>query len=167
MPRCATGVLLLDEVVIIHHEPRPDGSRQMPEVGIVIPAHASALGKAMLVFDEVAADRVLAPTVLRSMTGETITSPGELREQLVEVEETGIATEQDEAVIGESALASPVFDSSGSAVGAIGVVVPSANWPIDALSRDAVRDAARAISRELGSPSWPARRPAPKERASR
>ena len=40
-----TGVLLLDDVVIIHHEPRPDGSRQMPEVGIVIPAHASALGK--------------------------------------------------------------------------------------------------------------------------
>src|SRR6478672_13151206 len=43
-----TGVLLVDDVVIIHHEPRPDGSRQMPEVGIVIPAHASALGKALL-----------------------------------------------------------------------------------------------------------------------
>jgi len=42
-----TGVLLVNEVVIIHHEPRPDGSRQMPEVGIVIPAHASALGKAI------------------------------------------------------------------------------------------------------------------------
>ena len=26
-----TGVLAADEVVIIHHEPRPDGSRQMPE----------------------------------------------------------------------------------------------------------------------------------------
>ena len=45
-----TGVLLIDDVVIIHHEPRPDGSRQMPEVGIVIPVHASALGKAMLAF---------------------------------------------------------------------------------------------------------------------
>ena len=43
-------VLLIDDVVIIHHEPRPDGSRQMPEVGIVIPVHASALGKAMLAF---------------------------------------------------------------------------------------------------------------------
>ncbi|HEY0870311.1 MAG TPA: helix-turn-helix domain-containing protein, partial [Acidothermaceae bacterium] len=59
-----TGVLLLDDVVIIHHEPRPDGSRQMPEVGIVIPAHASALGKAMLVFDPDAADRVLSTTAL-------------------------------------------------------------------------------------------------------
>ena len=54
-----TGVLLLDDVVIIHHEPRPDGSRQMPEVGIVIPAHASALGKAILAFDDEAATRTL------------------------------------------------------------------------------------------------------------
>ena len=46
-----TGVLLLDDIVIIQHEPRPDGSRQMPEVGIVIPAHASALGKAILAFE--------------------------------------------------------------------------------------------------------------------
>src|SRR3954451_14290665 len=29
------GVLAGDEVVIIHHEARPDGSRQMPEIGLV------------------------------------------------------------------------------------------------------------------------------------
>ncbi len=71
-----TGVLLIDDVVIIHHEPRPDGSRQMPEVGIVIPAHASALGKAMLAF--LARGRVAGSRYgeLRSMTGETITSAG-------------------------------------------------------------------------------------------
>jgi hypothetical protein len=34
--------------MIIHHEPRLDGTRQMPETGILIPAHASALGKAQL-----------------------------------------------------------------------------------------------------------------------
>ena len=56
-----TGVLLVDDVVIIHHEPRPDGSRQMPEVGIVIPAHASALGKAMLAFRRTTRTRLLAP----------------------------------------------------------------------------------------------------------
>src|SRR5689334_1747004 len=72
-----TGVLLIDDVVIIHHEPRPDGSRQMPEVGIVIPAHASALGKAILAFDDDAASRMLAASALRSMTGETVTSPVE------------------------------------------------------------------------------------------
>jgi DNA-binding IclR family transcriptional regulator len=150
-----TGVLLLDDVVIIHHEPRPDGSRQMPEVGIVIPAHASALGKAILAFDDDAASRMLATSPLRSMTGDTITAPIDLKEQLADIGSTGLAYEQDEAVLGECALAGPVFDSSGTPVGAIGLVVPSANWPADPAARDAVRDAARAISRELGAMSWP------------
>ena len=152
-----TGVLLVDDVVIIHHEPRPDGSRQMPEVGIVIPVHVSALGKAMLAFLPDDAERVLASGPLRSMTGETLTSPADLRAQLDEVRATGIATEQDEAVIGESAIASPVFDSWGTAVGAIGVVVPSGGDVSSHEARDAVRETARALSRELGASSWPPR----------
>ena len=152
-----TGVLLLDDVVIIHHEPRPDGSRQMPEVGIVIPAHTSALGKAILAFDDDAAARMLSTPQLRSMTGETITSPTELKQQLADISATGLAAEQDEAVIGESALAGPVFDASGTPVGAIGLVIPSSNWPANPTSRDATREAARAISRELGATTWPNR----------
>jgi DNA-binding IclR family transcriptional regulator len=151
-----TGVLLIDDVVIIHHEPRPDGTRQMPEVGIVIPVHASALGKAMLAFLGEDEQRVLAGE-LRSMTGETVTSPERLHDQLDEVRSAGIAEEQDEAVIGESSLASPVFDSFGEVVGAIAVVMSSG----DDLARDGVRnlvrETARAISRELGAAAWPAR----------
>src|SRR3954447_26258288 len=97
-----TGVLLIDDVVIIHHEPRPDGSRQMPEVGIVIPVHASALGKAMLAFLPEDEKRVLTSGELRGMTGETVPSPDLLRDQLDQVRSSGVATEQDEAVIGES-----------------------------------------------------------------
>ena len=151
-----TGVLLVDDVVIIHHEPRPDGSRQMPEVGIVIPAHASALGKAMPAFLPDEADRLLARGELRSMTGDTVTADEVLRGQLAEVRATGLATESDEAVIGESSVASPVFDSWGSPVGAIGVVITSGAPSAD-LGRT-VRETARALSRELGAPSWP---PAP------
>lgn len=151
-----TGVLLVEDVVIIHHEPRPDGSRQMPEVGIVIPVHASALGKAMLAFAPDDAQRILAAD-LRSMTGETVTSPAELAALLDETRETGIATEQDEAVIGESGIASPVFDSWSTVVGAIGVVIPSAGPLGTHEARAAVRETARALSRELGAQSWPPR----------
>jgi DNA-binding IclR family transcriptional regulator len=151
-----TGVLLIDDVVIIHHEPRPDGSRQMPEVGIVIPAHASALGKAMLAFMPEDEKRILTAGELRSMTGATITSSDLLRDQLDQVRASGLAEEQDEAVIGESSLASPVFDSYGEAVGAIGVVVPSGG-PRGAGQDvgDLVRETARAVSRELGAAAWP------------
>jgi len=150
-----SGVLLLDDVVIIHHEPRPDGSRQMPEVGIVIPAHASSLGKAMLAFMPEEEARLLGGGPLRSMTGETITSAGELAEQLATTRVGGTAVEVDEAVLGECGLAAPLFDSSRTVAGAIGIVVPSGSWPVEDVTRDAVREAARAISRELGASTWP------------
>jgi DNA-binding IclR family transcriptional regulator len=145
-----TGVLLMDEVVIIHHEPRPDGSRQMPEVGIVIPAHASALGKAVLAHLPNQAKSLLGRDSLRGMTGETVTDPETLRRHLDEVALNGLATEQDEAVLGECGIAAPIFDASGQPAGAIGVVVPSLEWPCAEPVQLAVREAARNISRELG-----------------
>ena len=150
-----TGVLAADDVVIIHHEPRPDGSRQMPEIGIVIPAYASALGKAQLAFLPTEARRLLAAPH-RSMTGETITDPVELRAQLTAIESTAIAEERDEAVLGESSVAAPIFGAHGGAVGAIGVVLPTTDWPVRESVLDALREAARNISRELGAARWPA-----------
>ncbi|GHF25242.1 IclR family transcriptional regulator [Amycolatopsis deserti] len=145
-----TGVLLPGEVMIVHHEPRPDGSRQMPEVGIVIPAHASALGKAMLAWSP-----DLAPDPLRSMTRDTITDPAELASHLEHVRGEALATEVEEAVIGECCVAAPIFDAGQDVAGAIGVVVPMTDWPAGPAVTSAVREAARAISRELGAPSWP------------
>jgi DNA-binding IclR family transcriptional regulator len=131
----------------------------MPEVGIVIPAHASALGKAILAFDDDATARLLSISPLRSMTGETLTAPIALKEQLADVGTTGLAYEKDEAVLGECAIAGPVFDATGTPAGAIGLVIPTAGWPAEQSTRDAVRAAARAISRELGAPAWPPSRP--------
>lgn len=151
-----TGVPLLTEVMVIHHVPRPDSSLSMPEVGIVIPSHVCALGKALLAFDDAAAAELLGPTkVLRSMTAETITDPQELRGVFPEIRATGIASEAEEAVIGECGLAAPLADSAGLVTGAIGLVVPSREWPVDASIADALRSAARAISRELGADRWP------------
>ena len=128
----------------------------MPEVGIVIPSHACALGKALIAFDSDASRTVLGrSTTRRSMTGETITDPETLRHQLDEIRTTGVATEVEEAVIGECGLASPLVDAAGLITGAIGIVVPSGEWPVAPSSSDALRSAARAISRELGADRWP------------
>jgi DNA-binding IclR family transcriptional regulator len=157
-----TAVLLVNDVVVVHHEPRPDGSRQMPEVGIIIPAHASALGKAILAFDEEAAEDVLDADPLRSMTGETVTDPGTLREQLGQVRLTGVAEEVEEAVLGESGVAAVLCDRLGGPVGAIALVVPTEEWPLDAATVSSLRSAARSVSRELGATSWPPSGLAPK-----
>ena len=149
-----TAVLLFDEVVVVAHEPRPDGTRQMPEVGIVIPAHASALGKALLAFQP----DFKADDNLRSMTGETVTDPAVLADQLEHIRAAGIATEVEEAVLGECAAAATVFDASEEAAGAVGLVVPAGRWPLEPEAIDALRDTARTVSRELGAPVWPPRR---------
>jgi DNA-binding IclR family transcriptional regulator len=151
-----TGVLLRHDVVVVHHEPRPDGSRQMPEVGIVIPAHACALGKALLAFEPDVCTEVLGPGgARRSMTGETVTDPAALGAQLDEVRRTGIATEVEEAVLGECSAAAPLVDATAEVAGAIALVVPSGEWPPPPAALDGLRAAARAVSRELGAPTWP------------
>jgi DNA-binding IclR family transcriptional regulator len=151
-----TGVLLLADVVVVHHEPRPDGSRQMPEVGIEIPAHACALGKALLAFTPDAEDPAPAGAgTRRSMTGETVTDPAQLGSQLALVRATGIATEVEEAVLGECGVAAPLGAAGGEVTGAIGLVVPATDWPLPPVAVDALRSAARAVSREMGATGWP------------
>jgi DNA-binding IclR family transcriptional regulator len=147
------GVLLLGDVLVVAHEPRPDGTRQMPEVGIVIPAHACALGKALLAHDP-DAPHAASSTSLHSMTGETVVDAAVLDAELGQVRRTGIATEVEEAVIGECGLAAPLADATGLA-GAVGLVAPSSAWPLPGSALDALRDTARAVSRELGATAWP------------
>jgi DNA-binding IclR family transcriptional regulator len=132
----------------------------MPEVGIVIPAHACALGKALLAFDDTGGT-TRSPG--RRMTGETVIDPAAFGAQLAEVRRTGMATEVEEAVLGECGAAAPLFDATGDVVGAIGLVAPATDWPLEPTAFDALRTAARAICRELGAPAGlpaPVSRPA-------
>lgn len=150
------GVELFDEVLVIHHNRRPDGSQQMLETGMTIPAHASAMGKVLLAYDEQYQDTVLRRE-LRSLTGDTVTDPAKLTLAFPGIAERGVATEEDEAVLGESSVAAPVADASGGVVAAVAVVLPSSEWPpVDGVLND-LRETARNISRELGATSWPPR----------
>jgi DNA-binding IclR family transcriptional regulator len=151
------GVMHGPGVVIVHHVFRPDTTLQILEVGAQLPLHASALGKAMLAFlpeQEIA--EVLSEPLPR-LTSRTLAA-GKLAQELGEVRSQGYARERDEAVLGESSLASPIFDHSGHAVGAIGVVGDTERimprGPAKPLVA-AVAEAARGVSRELGASRWP------------
>ena len=149
------GVEFFSEVIVIHHEPRPDGTRQMPETGLTIPAHASALGKVLLAYRPAFKEIVVAKGPLRSLTAETITDTDELDKALSEVLATGWALEEEEAVLGESSVAVPVADRDGEAVAAIAVVLPASDAPVPEAVLTLLREAARNVSRELGAPGWP------------
>ena len=58
-------------------------------------------------------------------------------------------------MLGECGLAAPLAEAGGNVAGAIGLVVPSGEWPVEPATLDALRAAARAVCRELGAPAWP------------
>lgn len=162
------GVMHGVTVVVVHHVFRPDTTLQILEVGAELPLHASALGKAMLAFLPGEAVSELLSEPLPRLTSRTL-SPRALREQLHDVRERGFARERDEAVLGESSIASPIFDHSGHAVGAIGIVGDTDRIIPRGPSRPliaAVTEAARGVSRELGASRWPALAPAGASRSA-
>ena len=65
-------------------------------------------------------------------------------------------------MLGECSVAAVLSDRLGGAVGAIGLVAPSDEWPLDDAIVGSLRAAARSVSRELGAASWPPLGHAPK-----
>ena len=144
------GVELFGDVIVIHHDRRPDGSEQMPETGITIPSHASALGKVLLAFNPEHANTVLSSD-LRPLTGDTLTERAALEAQFPGIRRNNLGAEIEEALIGECSLAAPITTASGQVVAAVSIVVPSTEWPLPDSAVGYLRDAARNISRGLGT----------------
>jgi len=153
-----TGVLLLTDVIVVHHVPRPDNSLTMPEVGIVIPAMpAPRQGPACL-------RRRAAGQLLHSRAraaqhdAETITDRATLLRQFEVIRATGIASEIEEAVIGECGLAAPLVDSSGLNHRRDRDRDPERRVARDSLANDALaqrRVPSRASSAPIGGPAPP------------
>jgi DNA-binding IclR family transcriptional regulator len=141
-------------VIVLHHVFRPDDTVQILEVGAAIPWHACALGHAIVAFlPEAHRARALAGE-LAPLTGRTKTTRIALNRALARVRQRGYAVEDQEATVGDAAIAAPIVSRDGVVAGAIGVVgaadrllVPGTR---DELVR-AVAEAARAVSRDLGA----------------
>jgi len=148
------SVLADDAVMVVHHEFRPDDAVQILEVGATIPWHASAHGQAIAAFLPDAEVEAMLDRPLRSLTGRTRTTPESVRKALGATRTKGFAVENQEANVGDAGLAAPVFDHSGRAVGAVGVVGPAdrlLHRPARTRLERAVLDTARAVSRDLGA----------------
>ena len=115
-----------------------------------LPAHATALGKALLAFScpEIL-DRIVGHG-LCGYTPSTLTDPEQLRHQLANIRLTRVAVSRWELAPGHSAVAVPVFGAGGLAAAALELTVR--NLRTDLQSASAVLTvAARALSRELAA----------------
>ncbi|MER6126826.1 IclR family transcriptional regulator [Streptomyces sp. NPDC001795] len=152
------GTPLEGKVLVVHHVFRPDDTLQTLDVGTLLPLHASSLGKVLLAFGAEPVEPLVAAG-LEAYTRHTLVLPDDLNRTLAEIRELGWGAEVQEMSMGEAGIAAPIRGSGGLVVGAIGVSGPvericdSKGQPQPALIT-LLREAARAISRDLGAARW-------------
>ncbi|MFS4093718.1 IclR family transcriptional regulator [Streptomyces sp. AF1A] len=152
------GTPLEGSVLIVHHVFRPDDSFQTLDVGSLLPLHASSLGKVLLAYGTACVEPGWEKG-LEAYTRHTLVDPERLARALAEVRERGWAAETQEMSMGEAGIAAPIRGHGGLVVGAIGLSGPiericdSQGGPRPSLVT-LIREAARAISRDLGAARW-------------
>jgi len=151
------GTLHEGQVLIVHHVFRPDNSLQTLDVGSLLPAHATALGKILLAHHPYVATEV-AKNGLPAFTDATISDPDRLERELHRTRKRGWAADIGELSPSQVSLAAPIMDRSGLTVGAMGIFGPPERMLTARQPRGEllvyVREAARAVSRELGAIPW-------------
>jgi DNA-binding IclR family transcriptional regulator len=111
-------------------------------------SHATATGKVLLAFGEV----VLPPGPLKVFARRTITERRKLVAEVDRVRESGWAEAVYERENDLSAIAAPVFASSGELIGILGIQGPASRFDGRArrVARASLLEHARAVSDALG-----------------
>lgn len=119
------------------------------EVGVRLPSHLTATGRAMLAALPRSQVRALYPdaAAFTDRTGRGPSKPSELREVLREVRVSGIATEDGEVTPGFRSVAVAVRDHAGWPAAAVAVTWEGTSVADPA---DAVREVARTLESRLG-----------------
>lgn len=149
------GVLSGSDVVYIELVDSPQPIRLFSKVGDSVPAHATAIGKAILAHMPAPVRQSHLPKALVGRTARTHTSFEALEEDLRETLARGYAIDDGENREGIRGFAAPVFDYSGVVCAAVSVAGPTARVAAEHSDRNLgklVIAAARKVSQELGAP---------------
>jgi DNA-binding IclR family transcriptional regulator len=141
------------EVVYVAKVDGTEPVRLVSHEGARLPAHTTALGKALLAhltpqcFEDLYGGRVLT-----ALTPYSIVSLGALRSELDRVREQGFAYDNEETALGLHCVASSICDRDGQAVAAISISMPSHRMSQARFEdlKERVRQAAADISSRLG-----------------
>lgn len=119
------AVRMGDAVVVIARTGGPGAFQLADRVGVVRPAHCTALGKVILAsLREDRLARFLDRVELTASTGKSITDPRALKREIAEVRRTGVAYDNGEFDIEVRCIAVPVRDFTGRTAGALGISGP-------------------------------------------
>jgi len=140
------------DVLYVLEERAPGRAPLVTDVGVRLPAHLTASGRAIMSAMPVSQVRALYPdkSAFVDRHGRGPQSLGALRSVLSETRQRGYATENGEVTPGFASVAAAVLDHNGTPLGGIATTYET-NEEID-LERlvEAVSATARAVSRRIG-----------------
>jgi DNA-binding IclR family transcriptional regulator len=148
------AVRMGDAVVVIARTSGPGAFQLTDRVGVVRPAHCTALGKIILASlrpDQL--KRFLERVDMKPSTEKSITSVAALSREITEIKRTGIAFDDGEFNPEVRCIAVPVMDFTGQVIGALGISGPIWRLSNQVLQGHAkiVRAAANRLSVEFGA----------------
>ena len=148
------AVRMGDAVVVIARTSGPGAFQLTDRVGVVRPAHCTALGKIILASlrpDQLT--RFLERADMKPSTDKSITDVAVLLREIAEIKRTGIAFDDGEFNPEVRCVAVPVSDFTGQVVGALGISGPIWRLSNQALHNSAqiVQTAANRLSVEFGA----------------
>lgn len=150
------GVLHGSDTLYLLKEQPPHTPALITGVGVRLPAHLTASGRAMLARLPRAQVRALYPHTesFTSRTGRGPRSPAELRRILAEEHRQGWSVEDGQVTEGFMSVAASAHDHNGRPAAAISLTVPSARPVAPGTLAGRARDAAAELTRRLdGRPS--------------
>jgi IclR family transcriptional regulator, KDG regulon repressor len=119
------AVRMGDTVVVIARTSGPSAFQLTDRVGVVRPAHCTALGKVILAsLRDDQLKRFLERAELKPSTKNSITEVPALLRELAEVRRTGLAYDEGEFNLEVRCIAVPATDFTGRTIGAIGISGP-------------------------------------------
>src|SRR6202158_2833281 len=150
------AVRMGDAVVVIARTGGPGAFQLTDRVGVVRPAHCTALGKVILASlrpDQL--QRFLDRVEMKPSTDKSITEIPVLLREIEETRRSGIAFDDGEFNLEVRCAAVPVRDFTGQIIGALGISGPIWRLSIQALQSRAkiVQAAADRLSVEFGCPA--------------
>jgi DNA-binding IclR family transcriptional regulator len=139
------------DVLYVVEERAPGRPPLVTDVGVRLPAHLTASGRAILAHLSASQVRALYPerAAFVDRTGVGPQSPTALRAVLAETRQRGHAREDGEVTTGLSSVAAPVLDHNDHPVAGLAITYPAGEADADRLA-EAVAATAALLGRRLG-----------------
>jgi IclR family acetate operon transcriptional repressor len=148
------GVLEAGQVVYVEKLESPGPLRMASMVGQIVPAHSTALGKAMLAYlPREQVERIVERHGLVRRTPNTITDPARLFQELAAIRARGYSIDNVENEEGIRCVGAAIFDHRGRVAGAVSVSGSVASISLERARRELgplVRETAQRISQAMG-----------------